>query len=116
MVIPLFVGRPRSIRALEVAMEAGKASCWWRRSPPARMTRLRDVYEIGCVASILQMLQLPDGTVKVLVEGTQRARIDSIEDVDSHFTCQVTPIEPDTLQGSETERCAAPSSRSSSSM
>ena len=45
------------------------------------------------------MLKLPDGTVKVLVEGTQRARINSIEDADSHFTCQVTPIEPDAVQG-----------------
>ncbi|WZB72040.1 endopeptidase La [Achromobacter xylosoxidans] len=62
-----------------------------------------DVYEIGCVAGILQMLKLPDGTVKVLVEGTQRARINTIEDADSHFTCQVTPIEPDAIQGSETE-------------
>ncbi|KAG1221677.1 hypothetical protein G6F68_020860 [Rhizopus microsporus] len=49
------------------------------------------------------MLKRPDGTVKVLVEGTQRARINSIEDADSHFTCQVTPIEPDAMQGSETE-------------
>ncbi|QBS69770.1 endopeptidase La [Bordetella bronchiseptica] len=104
MVIPLFVGRPRSIRALEVAMEAGKSIMLVAQKSAGKDDPTpEDVYEIGCVASILQMLKLPDGTVKVLVEGTQRARIDSIEDVDSHFTCQVTPIEPDTLQGSEIE-------------
>lgn len=104
IVIPLFVGRPRSIRALEVAMEAGKSIMLVAQKSAGKDDPTpEDVYEIGCVASILQMLKLPDGTVKVLVEGTQRARIDSIEDVDSHFTCQVTPIEPDTLQGSETE-------------
>ncbi|MFJ1298398.1 endopeptidase La [Pseudomonadota bacterium AL_CKDN230030165-1A_HGKHYDSX7] len=104
MVIPLFVGRPRSIRALEVAMEAGKSIMLVAQKSAGKDDPTpEDVYEIGCVAGILQMLKLPDGTVKVLVEGTQRARIDSIEDVDSHFTCQVTPIEPDTTQGSETE-------------
>ena len=103
MVIPLFVGRPRSIRALEVAMEAGKSIMLVAQSPPADDPTPEDVYEIGCVAGILQMLKLPDGTVKVLVEGTQRARINTIEDADSHFTCQVTPIEPDAIQGSETE-------------
>ncbi len=72
--------------------------------PPKTSTRS------GCVAGILQMLKLPDGTVKVLVEGTQRARINSIEDADSHFTCQVTPIEPDAMQGSET-RGPAPRDR-----
>ncbi|SAI42367.1 ATP-dependent protease La [Bordetella ansorpii] len=104
MVIPLFVGRPRSIRALEVAMEAGKSIMLVAQKSAGKDDPTpEDVYEIGCVAGILQMLKLPDGTVKVLVEGTQRARIDSIQDVDSHFTCQVTPIEPDANQGSETE-------------
>ena len=104
MVIPLFVGRPRSIRALEVAMEAGKSIMLVAQKSAGKDDPTpEDVYEIGCVAGILQMLKLPDGTVKVLVEGTQRARINSIEDADSHFTCQVTPIEPDAVQGSETE-------------
>jgi len=104
MVIPLFVGRPRSIRALEVAMEAGKSIMLVAQKSASKDDPTPDdVYEIGCVAGILQMLKLPDGTVKVLVEGTQRARIDSIEDVESHFTCQVTPITPDSVQGSETE-------------
>jgi len=104
MVIPLFVGRPRSIRALEVAMEAGKSIMLVaQKSAGKDDPSPEDVYEIGCVAGILQMLKLPDGTVKVLVEGSQRARITRIEDVDSHFTCEVVPIEQDASQGSETE-------------
>ena len=104
MVIPLFVGRPRSIKALEVAMEAGKSIMLVAQKSAGKDDPTPDdVYEIGCVAGILQMLKLPDGTVKVLVEGTQRARIDSIDDAESHFVCQVTPVEPDAVQGSETE-------------
>jgi len=104
MVIPLFVGRPRSIKALEVAMEAGKSIMLVAQKSAGKDDPTpEDVYEIGCVAGILQMLKLPDGTVKVLVEGTQRARIDSIDDAESHFVCQVTPVEPDAIQGSETE-------------
>jgi ATP-dependent Lon protease len=104
MVIPLFVGRPRSIRALEVAMEAGKSIMLVaQKSAGKDDPSPDDVYEIGCVAGILQMLKLPDGTVKVLVEGAQRARITRVEDAETHFTCEVVPIAPDVLQGSETE-------------
>ncbi len=62
-----------------------------------------DIYEIGCVANILQMLKLPDGTVKVLVEGAQRARIDSITDGEAHFVCEVTPIESEAGDEAEVE-------------
>jgi ATP-dependent Lon protease len=62
-----------------------------------------DVYEIGCVATILQMLKLPDGTVKVLVEGAQRARVTNIQDADTHFTSELVPIAPDTTTGAEIE-------------
>ncbi|KAG4080926.1 hypothetical protein HA402_010097 [Bradysia odoriphaga] len=104
MVIPLFVGRPRSIRALEIAMETGKSIMLVAQKSAGKDDPTpEDVYEIGCVANILQMLKLPDGTVKVLVEGAQRARIVSIEDAETHFASQVTPVEPDTVQGSETE-------------
>src|SRR5690606_2650587 len=104
MVIPLFVGRPRSSRGLEVAMEAGKSIRLVAKKTAGKDGRTReDVYEIGCVAGILQILKLPDGTVKVLVEGTQRARIDSIEAAESHFVCQVTPVAHDVVQGAETE-------------
>ncbi len=104
MVIPLFVGRPRSIKALETAMESGKNIMLVAQKSAAKdEPSADDVYELGCVASILQMLKLPDGTVKVLVEGAQRARITEIEDDGSHFTCELVPVEPDLGQGSETE-------------
>jgi len=104
MVIPLFVGRPRSIRALEAAMESGKnIMLVAQKSAGKDDPTPEDVYEIGCVAGILQMLKLPDGTVKVLVEGAQRARITRIEDAESHFSCEVVPIAPDASHGAELE-------------
>ena len=104
MVIPLFVGRPRSIRALEAAMEAGKSIMLAAQKSAGKDDPTPDdVYEIGCIATILQMLKLPDGTVKVLVEGAQRARVASIQDADTHFTSEVMPIEPDASVGAEIE-------------
>jgi ATP-dependent Lon protease len=104
MVIPLFVGRPKSIRALEAAMEAGKNIMLVAQKNAAKdEPTAEDIYEIGCVASILQMLKLPDGTVKVLVEGAQRARIGQIEDGATHFTANVVPIAPETTPTAEVE-------------
>jgi len=104
MVIPLFVGRPRSIRALEAAMEAGKSIMLAAQKSAGKDDPTpEDVYEIGCVATILQMLKLPDGTVKVLVEGAQRARITDIQDTDTHFTSTLLPIAPDVVVSAETE-------------
>jgi ATP-dependent Lon protease len=104
MVIPLFVGRPKSIRALEAAMEAGKNIMLVAQKNAAKdEPTAEDIYEIGCVASILQMLKLPDGTVKVLVEGAQRARIAQIEDGATHFTASVLPIVPETTPTAEVE-------------
>ena len=75
MVIPLFVGRPKSIKALETAMETGKSILLVAQKSAAKdEPDTADLYGIGCVSNILQMLKLPDGTVKVLVEGTQRDR------------------------------------------
>ena len=104
MVIPLFVGRPKSIKALEAAMEAGKSIMLVAQKNAAKdEPTAEDIYEIGCVANILQMLKLPDGTVKVLVEGAQRARIERIEDGPSHFTADVVPIVPDIHPTAEAE-------------
>jgi len=104
MVIPLFVGRPRSIRALEAAMESGKSIMLAaQKSAGKDDPTADDVYEIGCVATILQMLKLPDGTVKVLVEGAQRARVQSIQDAETHFTSEILPIAPDQNQSPEIE-------------
>jgi len=104
MVIPLFVGRPRSIRALEAAMESGKhIMLVAQKSAGKDEPEPKDVYELGCVASILQMLKLPDGTVKVLVEGVQRARIARIDDNGEYFDCDVVPITPDLHTSSQAE-------------
>jgi ATP-dependent Lon protease len=93
MVIPLFVGRPKSIKAMEVAMEAGKSILLVAQKSAAKdEPGAEDMYSIGCIANILQMLKLPDGTVKVLVEGVQRARIEEISDQRSHFVATALPV------------------------
>jgi ATP-dependent Lon protease len=104
MVIPLFVGRPKSIKALEAAMEQGKSIMLAAQKAAAKdEPSAEDIYEIGTVANILQMLKLPDGTVKVLVEGAQRARIHSISDLDTHFVADLTPVESEPGDESEVE-------------
>ena len=96
MVIPLFVGRTRSIRALEQAMATDKQVLLVAQrnatdDEPARA----GLYDIGTVVSILQLLKLPDGTVKVLVEGNARARLDGLEDEEACFSA-VVEVLPDT--------------------
>ncbi|WP_334190088.1 endopeptidase La [Noviherbaspirillum sp.] len=104
MVIPLFVGRPKSIKALEAAMEQGKSIMLAAQKAAAKdEPSAEDIYEIGCVANILQMLKLPDGTVKVLVEGAQRARIHNITELDTHFAADLTPVESEPGDESEVE-------------
>ena len=104
MVIPLFVGRPKSIKALETAMEAGKSIVLVAQKSAAKDEPTpEDMYAVGAVANILQMLKLPDGTVKVLVEGTQRARIDSIIDLKTHYGVESTPVPADNEITPETE-------------
>ncbi len=104
MVIPLFVGRPKSIKALEAAMEQGKSIMLAAQKAAAKdEPSADDIYEIGCVANILQMLKLPDGTVKVLVEGAQRARIHKISETETHFVADLTPIESEAGDESEVE-------------
>ncbi len=104
MVIPLFVGRPKSIKALETAMEAGKSILLVAQKSAAKdEPEIEDMYGIGCIANILQMLKLPDGTVKVLVEGVQRARVERIEDRRSLFVAEVTPVPADNGPDNEVE-------------
>ncbi len=96
MVIPLFVGRPKSIKALEVAMEAGKSILLVAQKSAAKDDpEAEDLYGIGCIANILQMLKLPDGTVKVLVEGARRAHVESIEAQETMFVARARPIAAD---------------------
>ncbi len=104
MVIPLFVGRPKSIKALEVAMEAGRQIMLVAQKAAGKdEPKPDDMFEVGCVSSILQMLKLPDGTVKVLVEGVQRATTHSVIDNGEYFVSEVTPVPPEVEAKSEVE-------------
>ena len=95
MVIPLFVGRPKSIKALEASMAAERRIMLVAQKAAAKdEPAVTDMFEVGCVATILQMLKLPDGTVKVLVEGQQRAQVNRIDEGAEHFTATVTPTVP----------------------
>ena len=96
MVIPLFVGRAKSIKALELAMEGDRRIMLVAQKAASKdEPAAEDMFEVGCVSTILQMLKLPDGTVKVLVEGQQRAHVKQVEDEESHFTAVVAPVEPE---------------------
>jgi ATP-dependent Lon protease len=104
MVIPLFVGRPKSIKAMETAMEAGKSILLVaQRSAAKDDPAPEDMYAIGCVSNILQMLKLPDGTVKVLVEGGTRAQIRQVVDVRTHWVAEASAIPPDGAPAAEVE-------------
>src|SRR5712672_3117683 len=104
MVIPLFVGRPKSIKAMEIAMEAGKSILLVAQKSAAKdEPTAEDLYKIGCISNILQMLKLPDGTVKVLVEGSQRARIQTIDDMRSHYVAEATAVPADAGEVTEIE-------------
>jgi len=109
MVIPLFVGRPKSIKALETSMESGKSILLVAQKTAAQDDPTpEDLYDTGSVATVLQMLKLPDGTVKVLVEGNQRARVLDVTDVGTHLTAraEVLPAEGEELVEVEAMRRA----------
>ena len=93
MVIPLFVGRKKSIKALERSMEIGKQILLVAQKSAAEDDpSIDDIYQVGTVASILQLLKLPDGTVKVLVEGENRVTIDRYVETDDCFSALVSQI------------------------
>jgi ATP-dependent Lon protease len=104
MVIPLFVGRQKSIKALELAMESNKnillvAQKVASKDDPAP----EDLYDVCSIASLLQMLKLPDGTVKVLVEGNHRARIQELVDSETHYSGRAVQVRSDTTENPEVE-------------
>jgi len=104
MVIPLFVGRQKSIKALELAMESNKnillvAQKIASKDDPAP----GDLYDVCSIASLLQMLKLPDGTVKVLVEGNHRARILDLIDSETHFSGRASQVLLDITDNPEAE-------------
>ena len=93
MVMPLFVGRPRSISSLDDAMNNGKQLLLVsQKQAELEEPSIDDLYDVGTIANIIQLLKLPDGTVKVLVEGQQRAKIHQIEDSGEHFQAQIEPL------------------------
>lgn len=98
IVQPLFVGRPKSIKALEVAMNTGKQVLLVaQKNPTDDDPSTRDIFEIGTVASILQLIRLPDGTVKVLVEGVSRARIKVVELEKDYFQAHIAQLSPEPM-------------------
>ena len=104
MVIPLFVGRQKSIKALELAMESNKnillvAQKVASKDDPAP----EDLYDVCSIASLLQMLKLPDGTVKVLVEGNHRARIMELVDSETHYSGRAMQVRSDSTENPEVE-------------
>ncbi|MDP2402186.1 MAG: LON peptidase substrate-binding domain-containing protein [Actinomycetota bacterium] len=97
LVVPLFVGRERSIHALEESMREGHlVALVTQKQAEVADPGAADVYEIGCVASIMQELKLPDGTAKALVEGQQRIRIVEWIQTDPHLLVRVEVIEEST--------------------
>ncbi|HET7676080.1 MAG TPA: LON peptidase substrate-binding domain-containing protein, partial [Gammaproteobacteria bacterium] len=95
MVQPLFVGREKSIAALENAMQNDKQILLVaQKSPEVDEPEANDIHEVGTIATVLQLVRLPDGTVKVLVEGTNRARIAQLR-ADPFLTAVISPLEPD---------------------
>ena len=102
MVVPLFVGREKSVAALEAAMAASKDIFLLAQLDPSCDDPERDdLYDVGVVAQVLQMLKLPDGTVRVLVEGSSRARCVEMTQDGAHVVAKVELLEPDTVSGSE---------------
>ncbi len=104
MIVPLFVGREKSVRALEAVMKDDKqillvAQRNASQDDPAE----DDVYRIGTVSTVLQLLKLPDGTVKVLIEGGRRARIKSFKETENYFEAYVEPLDEKVETGKETE-------------
>ncbi len=104
MVIPLFVGRKKSIKALENAMEGGKQIMLVAQKSASDDDPVpEDIHRIGTIANILQLLKLPDGTVKVLVEGEQRAVVDQFMETDEYFAAEVRKLEAEGLNDKEGE-------------
>ena len=102
MIVPLFVGRDKSVAALEAAMAADKEIFLVAQLDPAEDDPSRDdLYSIGVTASVLQLLKLPDGTVRVLVEGKQRATLESMDETGAHLTATVEPLLDKEVEGPE---------------
>ncbi|MBO9622370.1 MAG: endopeptidase La [Sphingomonas sp.] len=104
MIVPLFVGRDKSVAALEAAMADDKEIFLVAQLDPAEDDPGReDLYDTGVSAEVLQLLKLPDGTVRVLVAGKERGTLDSVEETGSYLTATVSPVEEAPADGAEVQ-------------
>jgi len=104
LVIPLFVGRTKSVKALELANDGDKRILLVaQKSPNEEEPNAADLYEVGTIATVLQMLKLPDGTVKVLVEGVSRAKVHDFADTADCFSAKAEVIENEAESDHETQ-------------
>ena len=104
MIVPLFVGRDKSVAALEAAMNADKEIFLVAQLDPAEDDPAReDLYEVGVTATVLQLLKLPDGTVRVLVEGKARGRLAELSDADGYLQSTIEMLEEREAEGIEVE-------------
>ncbi|WP_213979983.1 endopeptidase La [Sphingomonas sp. dw_22] len=102
MIVPLFVGRDKSVAALEAAMAADKEIFLVAQLDPAEDDPGReDLYDTGVSAEVLQLLKLPDGTVRVLVAGKERGMLDTVEETGAYLTATVSPVEEEEIDGPE---------------
>ncbi|MEH3123960.1 MAG: endopeptidase La [Sphingomonas phyllosphaerae] len=102
MIVPLFVGRDKSVAALEAAMAADKEIFLVAQLDPAEDDPARDdLYSMGVTATVLQLLKLPDGTVRVLVEGKARATLETLEESGEYLTATVAPVADADAEGPE---------------
>ncbi|MFZ3034488.1 MAG: endopeptidase La [Parvibaculum sp.] len=107
MIVPLFVGRDKSVRALENVMEDDKQILLVaQRNAADDDPSVDDIYQIGTIGTVLQLLKLPDGTVKVLVEGVRRARVETYLDNEEFFEARVEPLEEAAVDDDQLEALA----------
>ncbi len=103
-IVPLFVGREKSVAALEAAMAADKELFLVAQLDPSEDDPDRDaLYDLGVIATAMQLLKLPDGTVRVLVEGAQRARLVNLGDGDGHQQAEVELVDEEEAEGPEAQ-------------
>ncbi len=104
MIVPLFAGREKSIKALEQVMEGEKTIVLLtQREASTDDPQAEDLYDIGCVAKVLQLLKLPDGTLKVLVEGVSRVSVSNITPKDDHVEAQITDLPIEGMEGDDSK-------------
>src|SRR6476469_7651904 len=103
-IVPLFVGREKSVAALEAAMGQDKQIFLVAQLDPAEDDPDRDaLYDLGVIATAMQLLKLPDGTVRVLVEGVKRARLIGLSNEEGHLTAEIEEVDEEAAEGPEAQ-------------